>query len=152
MLQTGLNLEFPVELHRQRRSAVGDDPFRLAMTGDRCGEERARRGNIATARDVDVDDLAVSVDGAVHVPPHAGHVDVGLVDEPASPDSVAARSRRVDDQRCEPLHPAVNRDVVHRDAAFGEQFFQVSVREPEPQIPADRQQDDLRREPEPGER
>ena len=32
-------------------------------------------------------------------------LDVGLIDEPASADGMAARSRRVDQQRCEPLHP-----------------------------------------------
>jgi hypothetical protein len=42
-------------------------------------------------------------------------------------------------------------DVVHVDAAFCEEFFQVAVGQPEPQIPAHRQHDDLRREPEPSE-
>ena len=75
------------------------------MRGDRIGEQRARRGGVTSDRDVHVDDPAVAVDSAIHVPPHAGDVDVGLIDERASADGMAARSRRVDQQRCEPLHP-----------------------------------------------
>ena len=29
------------------------------------------------------------------------------------------------------MHPAVQRDVIDGDAAFGEEFFEISVREPE---------------------
>ena len=65
---------------------------------------------------------------------------------------MTARSRRVDQQRREPLHPPVQRDVIHLDAAFCEEFFQVSVRQPVPQIPAHSQQNHLRRETEPDER
>jgi hypothetical protein len=112
---------------RQRRGPVGDDLFRFAMHGDRDHGERARRGDITPGRDEHVDDLAVSVDSSVHVASHAGNFDIGLVDEPAPPDGMAKGSRRVDQQRCEPLHPAVQREVVDLDAAFPEQFFQVSV-------------------------
>jgi hypothetical protein len=86
---------------RQRRGPVGDDLFRFAMSGDRRGEERARRSDVPTDRDEHVDHLAVSVESAVHVAPHAGNLDVRLVNEPALADSMAARSRRVDQQRCE---------------------------------------------------
>jgi hypothetical protein len=54
-----------------------------------------------------VGDLAVLLNRAVHVPPHAGDFDVGLVNEPTPADGVAARSRRVDQQRSEALHPPV---------------------------------------------
>ncbi len=90
-------------------------------------KNRRAGGDVAPGRDVHVNDLAVSVDCPVNVAPHSGNFDVGLVDEPASADGVAARPRRVDQQRCEPLHPAVQRDVIDCDAAFGEQFLQVSV-------------------------
>ena len=50
------------------------------------------------------------------------------------------------------MHPAVQRDVIDGDAAFGEEFFEISVREPEAQIPAHRQHDHLRREAKPSER
>jgi hypothetical protein len=41
--------------------------------------------------------------------------------------------------------------VVDLDAAFDQQFLNVAIGQVEPQIPADRDDDDLRREPEPGE-
>jgi len=44
--------------------------------------------------------------------------------------SPAARrqgSGRVDQQRGEPLHPAVDRDVINADTTFGQQFLDVAV-------------------------
>ena len=68
---------------RQRGSPVVHDLFRFAMGGDRCAEERARRG-----------------------------------------DATPARHGRVDQPRCESLHPPVQRDVIDRDATFCEEFLQ----------------------------
>jgi hypothetical protein len=42
--------------------------------------------------------------------------------------------------------------VVDLDAALGQQLFDIPVGEPVAQIPADRDRDHLRREPEPGKR
>jgi hypothetical protein len=42
--------------------------------------------------------------------------------------------------------------VVNFDAAFGEQFFHVAVREAETKVPAHGQDDHVGREPEAGER
>jgi hypothetical protein len=42
----------------------------------------------------------------------ATDTDVGLIDEPAITDTVTARPNRLDDQRSEPLHPPVDRDVI----------------------------------------
>ena len=38
-------------------------------------------------------------------------------------------------QRREPLHPAVDGDVVDVDAAFGEELFDVAVGQAEAQVP-----------------
>jgi hypothetical protein len=43
-------------------------------------------------------------------------------------------------------------DVVDIDAALGQQLLHVAVGQAEPQVPAHRQHDHLRREPEPRER
>ena len=51
----------------------------------------------------------------------------------------------------EPDHPAEERGGVDFDAAFGEQLLDVAVGQPEAQVPAHGQRDDLRREAEPGE-
>jgi hypothetical protein len=50
----------------------------------------------------------------------------------------------------EPPHPAVDRDVVHPDAALGEQFLDVPEGQPVA-LQADRHHDHLGREPEAGE-
>jgi hypothetical protein len=46
----------------------------------------------------------------------------------------------------------VHGDVVDVDAALGQQLLHVPIGQPEPQIPAHRQHDHLRGEPEAGER
>ena len=61
---------------------------------------------------------ARAVDGAIHIPPGAGHLHVGLIYEPAVPDGVAAWPGSVEDQGGEALHPPVQGDVVNLDAAL----------------------------------
>jgi hypothetical protein len=56
------------------------------------GEEPAGRGRVPLLGHQHVDDLTVLVDGSVQVPPPAGDLDVGLIDEQRSP--VACRSGR----------------------------------------------------------
>src|ERR1700712_1819346 len=60
-----------------------------------------------------------------------------LVHEPPVTGGVPAGPGRVDQQRSEPLPPAVNGHVVDRDAAFGQQLLDVSIRQAVPQIPPD---------------
>ena len=71
------------------------------------------------------------VDGAIHVAPDTVDLDVGLIDEPPVPDTVTARSRCIDEQRCEALDPAIDRDVIDFDATFGQDG------EPLPRDPGD---------------
>jgi len=122
------------------------------MDPDRGGEEPGRRFHVTLGRDVHVDDLTMLVDRAVHVPPGPGHLHAGLVDEPPIPDRVAARPGRIDDQRSEPLHPPIQGDVIDLDPTLGQQLLEVPVGQAVPQVPANRQQDHLWREPEPCER
>ena len=42
--------------------------------------------------------------------------------------------------------------MIDLDTALGQQLLQVAVGEPVPEVPADRDRDHLRREPEPGKR
>jgi hypothetical protein len=93
----------------------------------------------------------VFIDRPVDVALYAGDFDVGLIDEPAQPHCVAARSRGVE-QRSEPLHPPKQRDVINLDTTLSEELFEIAVRQTESEIPPDRQHDHLRREPEPHER
>ena len=90
---------------QQRCSQIGGDISRTFAARQHHLEELSGRRDVASFRDVDVDDLAVLVDRSVHVPPDTGDADVGLIDEPAFTDAVATRPRSLDDQRREPLHP-----------------------------------------------
>ena len=71
--------------------------------------------------------------------------------------SVLAQARvrvsgRVCEQRREPLDPPVDGDVVDLDPTLTEEVLDIAIRESVPQIPADREDDDLGREPEPRKR
>jgi hypothetical protein len=62
------------------------------------------------------------------------------------------RWNSVGEQRREPLHPAEHGDVIDLHAALEQQLLHVPIREVEAWIPAHCDDDDLGREPEPGER
>ena len=51
----------------------------------------------------------------------------------------------------EPMNPPVHRHVIDLDAALGEELLHVPVGQAEPQVPPDRQGDDLGREAVPSE-
>jgi hypothetical protein len=70
---------------------------------------------------------------------------------PAVPDHVPAGPGSLGELGGEALDPPVHAHVIHLDAALCEELFHIPVGEPEPQVPADRQRDDLRREAVPGE-
>jgi hypothetical protein len=59
------------------------------MIAKDCAEEASCRRGVTSLGDVDVDDLAALVNGSVHVGPHTGDSDVGLIDEPAVSDVMA---------------------------------------------------------------
>jgi hypothetical protein len=52
-------------------------------------------------------------------------------------------------QRCEPLHPPVDGDLVDLDTTFGQQFFDVSIGQSVAEVAPDRDRDHLRWEPKP---
>ncbi len=70
---------------------------------------------------------------------------------PAISDDVLSSPSCLRELRREPVDPPVDAHVIDLDAAFGEELFDVSVGEAEPQVPPDRQGDDLGREAIPGE-
>ncbi len=105
--------------------------------------------NVTTHGNQDVDDLALLVDCPVHVPPHAGDVHGRLTDEPSGADRVAPWSRRVDQDRCEALHPPIQHDVIDLDTVFSDEFFEAPLRQSVSQIPAHGHQNHLGRKPEP---
>ena len=75
------------------------------------------------------------------VDPPASNLDVRFVDKPTIAWGVPAGSGRINQQWGEPVHPAINRDVIDGDAALSQQLLDVTVRQAVPQIPPDRHQD-----------
>ena len=134
-----------------RRSPVGHDFDRLAVRSQRPGEEPTCRQEVAPGRDIHIDDLPGLIHGPVHIAPSSGDLHVGLVYVSTVRNWVAARPSRVCEERREVLDPPVDRDVVDLDPALAEKLLDVAIRQPVTQIPAHGEDDDLRREPEPGE-
>jgi hypothetical protein len=71
-----------------------------------------------------------------------------FINKPAISGEVSAWPGGVDEQQREPLQPAVDGDMVDRDATLSQQLFDVSVRQAIPQVPPDRQDNHIRRKPE----
>ncbi len=136
-----------VEHPRVGRRAVGRGLCRDRASAQRPGEEPPGDGQVARQRKQDVDDLAILIDCPVEIIPLTGDLDVGLVDEPPVARSVAAGPGGLDELGGKPLYPSVDGDVIHGDAALGQQFLAVPVGQAVPQVPANRYRDDLRREP-----
>ncbi len=117
----------------------------MARSKNRCAAVVSRRGH------EHVDDLPELINRPVHIPPATRDLHMGLVHRPAISHGVAAWPGGLGQQRREPQHPAIDRDVVDLDAALGEQLLDVAVRQTEAQIPADRQDDHVGWEAEAGE-
>ena len=49
------------------------------------------------------------------------------------------------------MHPPIHGHVIDLDPTLGKQLLHVAIGQPEPQLPPHREDDDVRREPEPGE-
>jgi len=62
---------------RQSRRPVGNDLGRVTVNSHGRGEERARRPDVPTLRDVHADQLGMLVDRPVQVAPDAGDLDTG---------------------------------------------------------------------------
>jgi len=132
-----------IEHHRVHRRSVGDHLGGTHLQHDhRPPEEPPCRHGVAADADEHVDDLAVLVDGAVHVPPDTVDLDVGLVSEPSVARRMTAEPGHVGQQRGETLHPPEDGEVVGLDAPLEEQFLDVSVRQVVPQVQPDGDHDD----------
>jgi hypothetical protein len=150
------------DVRSSRDQVVDDSQIRPGLIGrhlDRrrsvaksAGEESAGGGGVSLLRQQHVDDLPVLVHRPVQVPPAAGDLDIGLVDEPPVPGYMPQRAGGVGEQRGEPLHPPVHGDVIDFDTALGQQFLDVPVGEAVTEVPADREGDHLRRKSKPGKR
>src|SRR6266536_3933466 len=137
---------------RIRRRSVGDHLNGSHLRrADGLLEEPTGRRSVPPRGHKYVDDLPELVDRSVYVAPLPSDLHIGVVHQTAIPSPVAAWPGGVGQQRREPLHPAVDGDVVDLDAALGQQLLDVAVGQAEPQVPAHRDDDDVVWEPEAGE-
>jgi hypothetical protein len=65
---------------------------------------------------------------------------------------MSTRSCCVDQQRREVLHPPENADVIDLHSAFGQQLFNIAIRQSVTEVPTHCEHDHLPREPEASER
>jgi hypothetical protein len=93
----------------------------------------------------------VLVNRPVEVGPPAGDLHVCLIGEPPVSGRMSPGPGRLDELGREPLDPPIDGDVVHGDAALGQQFLDVPVRQAITQLPTDRDRDHLPRKPVTGE-
>ena len=129
---------------RVSRRPIGGDLHRDGSGAQHAGKELPRSRQITPGAEQDVDDLTVLVDRAVQIPPLAGYLQVGLVDEPPVPRAVPARPGSLDKLGGESLHPPVDTHVINRDTALSEQLLHIAVRQAVPQVPAHRHRDTSR--------
>jgi hypothetical protein len=99
-----------IEHSQIRGSPVGAHLGRAWAVVERLAEEPVSGREISFFRDEDIDDLAELVDRSVQMDSSSSDFEIGLVDKPPIAGYVPAGSCRVDRQRCEPLHPPVDRD------------------------------------------
>jgi hypothetical protein len=83
--------------------------------------------HVPPCRDQHIDDLPELVDRTVDVAPVTGDLDVGLVGLPAVTHAMQARPSGPGQQRREPQHPPVDRDVVDLGTPLGEQLLNLAV-------------------------
>jgi hypothetical protein len=118
---------------------------------ERVGEEPMRGRQIPFLRGEDVDDLAELVDRPVQVNPPTGDFDVCLIDKPPIFWDVSARPRGVDEQRGEPLPPAIDGDVIHLHAPLPSSSSTSRYDKPQRRYLRTAIVNHIRREPESGE-
>jgi DNA-binding CsgD family transcriptional regulator len=131
-----------VRRHRAGAGAVIESPRKEPASGRQ----------VPLLRHQYVDDLAVLVDRSVQVDPAPGDFHIRFVGKPPITGNVSAGSGRVDQQRSEPLYPAVDGHMIDPHSALGQQLFDIAIGQSITEVPAHCQHDHLPRKPEAGER
>jgi len=109
------------------RCRVGCDLAGSGSEPHRARKEGPRGNTVATLREQDVDDLTGLINRPVELGAAAGHLDIGLIDEPAISGSRAGMASDVDELRRECVHPAVDRLMTDSDTTLGQQLRHVAV-------------------------
>ncbi len=94
-----------VRRHRARLAAVIQSP----------GKEPTSGCQVPLLRHQDIDDLAILVGRSLQVDPPPGNLHIRFIGKPPITRHMPAGPGRVDQQRSEPLHPAINGYMVDSD-------------------------------------
>jgi hypothetical protein len=90
----------------------------------------------------------VLVDRPVQIGLPASNLDVSFIGKPPVAGNMPSQPCRLDELGSKPLDPPVHRDVIDRDATFGQELLDIPVRQALAQVPADCDRDHLPGEPE----
>ena len=119
-----------------------DDPRRRAAAGQCQPQEHLRRDQVALGRQHELDGLAGRIDSAIQVGPVASNLQVGLIDPPRPIRTAQLAANPLIQNRCIPLDPAPDRDMIHGEVPLRHDLLQVTIRQRESQVPANAQEDD----------
>jgi hypothetical protein len=99
-------------------------------------EQGLGRGGIAQRREQEVDNGADGIDGSIEVIPTTLHGNVRLIDTPRFVGRLEMPAQPLCQFGTVALNPTLGRRVIRRQAALGEQLFDIAQRQRVPKIPA----------------
>jgi len=136
--------QHPLERGRIGRRFVRGHP-RGPLLGllRRTAEDAPRRRRVPRGAQVDIDDLAVLINGAIGILPQPVHTDIRLVHRPGATYWVAITARRVVVEGREALHPAIDRRRINTHTALHQELSRLDVGQTVAYVPRGGQGDDV---------
>ena len=136
MMHQTLTLQFS-DRGRITAQAIPREDARRAVVWIRQGllQEHFRGFAVACLRQIEIHGLPVAVDGPEQVQPTPGNPNEGLIDMPRGKFWFDVSPQPPLYFRCIPLHPTPDGGLVHRQAAFRHQLFQISQTEGKLAVP-----------------
>jgi hypothetical protein len=116
-----------IEYPRIGRRPISVDLGRAWTVSQGVGKESASGRQIPLLGDQHVDDLPILVDRPIQIDPATGDFDISLIDIPLITRRVPTGPGRINQQRGEPLHPPIDRDMIDLDAPLSQQLLYVPV-------------------------
>src|SRR5215217_6292409 len=98
--------------------------------------------NIAVLAEIKVHCPALFIDRTIEIRPAALDLDIGFIYPPRTPDRLGILPPSFLKFRDEPLDPAHDRRMRHRQSTLGHHFDEISIAQFESDIPANAQNDD----------
>ena len=112
--------------HAVGLAAVNGDPLRLAMASQGLAQKALRSLEIAVCGEVELDRIAIVVDGAIRIKPRAFDLYISLVEVPFPRDIAFSPIEAVKQLGAEMQNPAMHSGMIQRDAALGHLLLQIA--------------------------